>query len=281
MRRAWILMAMSTLAGAADHIEPMPSSPPEPRSLQLQAAPNVAGRTLNENETADLAEDVKALRKAVERVRAAVAAADADGSSTPAPHPGTDAHAATGSAAHATEAKPGTTPHGDPHVQTPAAASGHGPAVSGHDQPASGTQPTPTAGDGPRRPSVHFGERLTAQRLANGTTLISCALERESIEQVYRDIGKLMAMPVDDTQALSGRRVVSIHLTDVPWEEALDRLLGQVGIAWRAEGHGNVRTLVIFDRDQNNGEKVMERLASRALAQAARSKDPVAAAEAV
>lgn len=242
MRRLLAVLMMPGLVTAMDQPDPMPGLPPEPRPLQLQVVTPSHDKAGTPVDAQGLADDIAALKKAVARVRQTLE--PGDGGKT-APTHGTAA--AGHEAEHATASEPGA----------------------------------PAKAEGPRKPSVRFGERLTMQRLVGGGALVSVALEREPLETIYQELGNLVGMPVDDTQVTAGRRVVSVNLDQMPWEEALDRILGQAGVAWRAEGKGSVKTLVLVDRDRLGGGSVLERLAERALAQAAQSKDPVAGAEAL
>lgn len=242
MGRRLLILVVPALLSAMEQPEPMPGLPPEPRPLQLQTAAPAHDKTGVVIDTKGLTDDIAALKKAVERVRQTL-----EGGAT-------------------------------------AAQDAHGAAPAGHD---AGHEPVsadaPAQPEGPRKPSVRFSERLTVQKLGGraGGFLVSANLDREPLETVYQELANLVGMPVDDTQVAAGRRAVSLHLDQIPWEEALDRLLGQAGVAWRSEGKGQVKTLVIFDRDRLGGGSVLERLAERALVQAAQSKDPIASAEAL
>lgn len=301
------------IIAAQDQIDPMAGLPPEPRSLQLNAATTVQERVGAAVDSKGLEDDIVSLKKAVERVRKALVAGE-PGSSTEA-HGGAEAEHNNASAHSSTEpaAAHGAPAHGSTEHQEPAKGTGHSAehaAASNHGASAANNGEHETAGaghnnahvvdqgaaphravgttsgvraeaEGPRKPSARLKEKLTMQRLVDGGALISASIERETLETVYQEIAKLLGMQLDDTQVASGRRAVSINLNDVSWEEALDRLLGQAGVAWRAEGSGQVKTLVLFDRDRASGGDVLERLAERALVQASQSKDPVASAEAL
>jgi tetratricopeptide (TPR) repeat protein len=166
-----------------------------------------------------------------------------------------------------------------------AVAASQGEHAAGHGETTEASavegRPVTAAPAGPRRVSVRYGERLIVQPLANGGALVTCAIEREPLDLIYTELGLLLKMPVDDTQVAVGKRAVSVTLNDVPWEQAMDRILGQAGLAWTAEGRGPVRTLVLTDRLRLGDSTRLEQLAQRALNQAAALKDPASAAEAL
>jgi tetratricopeptide (TPR) repeat protein len=88
---------------------------------------------------------------------------------------------------------------------------------------------------------------------------------------------------------IATRRAVSLHLRDVPWAEALDRLLGQVGLGWRedggsSDGKNQVKggMLVVFDTAlEARDRELLEELAGRALRHAAERNRNAAGAEAL
>ena len=146
-----------------------------------------------------------------------------------------------------------------------------------------GNQPHgPAATEVERRFSARFGaERLSLQVPPTGEPLVSAAIEREAAEVVYRELALLLGRSIDDTGVIATRRAVSLHLTDVPWAEALDRLLGQVGLAWREDG-GKGGMLVIFDTALHpRDHDLMEDLAGRALRHAEKKNHNSAGAEAL
>lgn len=235
-----LLVLFSGMLIAAELPAPMPSLPPDGRSLQLEVQSPTRDQA-GEVDPKGLAEDILALKRAVERVRAATLTSSDAASDTATKH--------------------------------------NGPLPSAGEMSMHSSKTLVPEGE--RRASPRLGERLTLQRLVGGGALLNCSLERETLEVVYREIGILVGMPIDDTQVVGGRRTVSVNLSDIPWDEAFDRILGQGGIAWRAEGKGAVKTLVLSERDRLGGMAVLERLAARALEQAAQSKDPVASSEAL
>ena len=230
------LFTLFSLMQAAETPPPSPPLPPQPRPLQLGQKAAVVEKIANENPApgeGTLIDDIGALRRAVERVRVALATND----TTTAP----------------TAVRPN-----------------HGLEVGTH------------AGEANRRFSVRFGEeKLSIQVTAGGESLVSANIEREAAEVVYRELALLLGHSIDDTGVVATRRAVSLHLKDVPWAEALDRLLGQIGLAWREDG-GKDGLLVVFDSAlQPRDRELLEDLAGRALHHAASKNHNAAGAEAL
>lgn len=142
--------------------------------------------------------------------------------------------------------------------------------------------PTTANGEADRRFSARFGaERLSLLVPAHGEPLVSAAIEREAAEVVYRELALLLGRSLDDTGVIATRRAVSLHLKDVPWAEALDRLLGQIGLGWREDG-GKNGLLVVFDTAlQARDRELLDDLAARALRNAASRSQNHSAAEAL
>lgn len=142
-----------------------------------------------------------------------------------------------------------------------------------------------TTGEKPeaeRRFSARFGaERLSLLVPPHGEPLVSAAIEREAAEVVYRELALLLGRSLDDTGVIATRRAVSLHLKDVSWAEALDRLLGQIGLGWREDG-GKGGMLVVFDTAlQARDRDLLDELAGRALRNAASRSQNLTAAEAL
>lgn len=141
---------------------------------------------------------------------------------------------------------------------------------------------TTTTNDAERRFSTRFGaERLSVVVPPGGEPLVSAAISREAAEVVYRELALLLNRSIDDTSVVTSRRAVSLHLKDVPWAEAFDRLLGQIGLAWREDG-GKGGLLVVFDTALHPRDRdLLEDLAGRALRHAAAKNRNAAGAEAL
>ncbi|HEX3133563.1 MAG TPA: STN domain-containing protein [Planctomycetota bacterium] len=139
-----------------------------------------------------------------------------------------------------------------------------------------------TATEAERRFSARFGaERLTVLVPLGGEPLVSAAIEREAAEVVYRELALLLGRTLDDTGVVATRRAVSLHLKDVPWAEAFDRLLGQIGLGWHEDG-GKGSMLVVFDTALHPRDRdLLEDLAGRALRNAAAKNRNAAGAEAL
>ncbi len=135
--------------------------------------------------------------------------------------------------------------------------------------------------EGPRRGSAKLGaERLSVQRFNDGYAEVNAAVERESLETVLRELASLLGRPLDDNQLGTVRRQVSLHLSNAPWEETLDRLLGQVGLSWRESSAGGA--IVILDQNQHPpSPEQLEQAAQRALLAATRDRQTPVAAEAL
>jgi len=65
---------------------------------------------------------------------------------------------------------------------------------------------------------------------------------------VIREIAALVGVRIETGDVGGLRRPVSLHVRDLPWTEALDRTLGQVGLAWTDDGMSNgMRRLLVVD----------------------------------
>ncbi len=139
-----------------------------------------------------------------------------------------------------------------------------------------------SAADGKLLTSTRFGDHKFSVFIAgNGAAYVTAAIDREAVEVIYRELGQLLSRSIDDTSVIANRRAVSLHVKDVPWAEALDRLLGQVGLGWREDGAAT-GSLVIYDTAmrQRDSEQLLD-LAKRALDHAARENKNATGAEAM
>ncbi len=139
-----------------------------------------------------------------------------------------------------------------------------------------------SAADGKLLTSPRFGDhKLSVFIAGNGAAYVTAAIDREAVEVIYRELGQLLSRNIDDTSVISNRRAVSLHVKDVPWAEALDRLLGQVGLGWLEDG-ATTGALVIYDTAmrQRDSEQLLD-LAKRALDHAARENKNATGAEAM
>ncbi len=215
----------------AGEVAPMPGLPPEPRVLQL--TPGV-GRSEMRSPTAagvELSAEVQALRNALDRVRASLAA----GSS------------------------PGASP-GDAAAPAPLEAS-ETPATS---------EPVP---------SKAFGEALHIRRTATGGALVDADLGPVSADAILGELATLLGATLDEVRPAALSRQVQLHVASLPYPEALDRLLGQLGLRWREEGLGKARRLIVETAAANDADR--DRRARRALERVASGPRGAAAAEAM
>ena len=131
----------------------------------------------------------------------------------------------------------------------------------------------------PPKRSSRFALQL--QSWSDGTRLITADIERQRLEAVYRDFAGLLERPIDDALLTVTQKLVTLKLTDVPWDEALDRLFGQAGIAWREEGSGVAAKLVLIDLDRASDATRRALMAERALSRAAAAPGAPLACEAM
>jgi len=223
---------LAALALGAEDLAPQPALPPESKPLMLAPAGDAPrARDLHQAERARLGDDLDALKRAVARVRAALAA--------------DPAHAGHG--------------RDDDGASDHAALADHGDA--------------PAAGEA--RASALFA--LTAQPLADGGALITADVRQERLERIYRDLAQLVGMPLDDSRLMGTHGLASLRVVDLPWQDALDRLLGQAGLYWRQEGEGAAAKIVVLDPGLERPETPrLEKLAYHALSAAAQSDGAIA-----
>jgi len=106
---------------------------------------------------------------------------------------------------------------------------------------------------------------LVVTRHANGDQRVSADFHQQRLEAVYRDLGTLLDRPIDDAGITITQRLVTLQVTDLPWDEALDRLFGQVGIFWQEVGTGSTAKLVLREHlDASQRERLHELRADRA-----------------
>jgi len=224
--------ALGALAAGENRTPPLPGLPPEPRPLQLEAAPTPrAGTPRSAPEHANVGADLEALRRAVERVRSTLGAAA----------PAAD-HAAS--------------------------------SIGAESVPA-------TAGAGPLRPGRSSDRFTMAVRPIDGGMLVTADIRGEHLEAVYRELATLIGRAIDDSALVSTQRLVDLRISDLPWGEALDRLLGQVGLGWRQEGSGTSGKLVLHDLGRGGVDPQRRtQLAQQALRQAQTDRTTAYAAEA-
>lgn len=131
---------------------------------------------------------------------------------------------------------------------------------------------------------------LAVQHYRRGTTAmparVTARITHERVEVVYRDLLYRIGKSPNDRGVNPARRMVSLHVEDLHWEDALTRLLRQVGLGWRHEserGGGRGSSVVIFemsDAAQRPSDERWQESAMRSLRAAARSGNDAIAAEA-
>ena len=233
MRRSLILAAIVCAAPLAavrgeDRPAPLPTLPPEPRTLHL--APGALARDRDDHplDRAGLARDIEALTRTVQHVEASL----------------NDASSAT---------------HGE------SGATAERPAI---------TKDTPTT------PSERFGPALVA-RGSGPDALVTADIAGEPVDVLLREVAKLVAVPLEDDRVPGLRRTVALRVKEVPASEVFDRLLGQVGVAWRLEGHAAAQRMVLTNAPSDEDiDAAAERALMRAQTNAAANNDVAAEAEA-
>ncbi len=248
------LLALGANAAAAE-VEagpaPLPGMGPVQRPLQLEGGNRggAAERHVDRTQEAALAADVQALKAMRARVEQALRQ--------------TRDHAADS--------------HSEGHAENTEA---HGEHTGGHETHG---ETSSAHGDG-EATTVHsksFAERLLAKRSADGAVTITATLEHEPLDAVYRELLAIAGKRGEELTLTRTRTPVALLVTDLPWADALDRVLGQAGLGWRLDGVGEHAVVAVVERD-GGGETDADAAASaRALERAAASDEPAAAAEAL
>lgn len=127
--------------------------------------------------------------------------------------------------------------------------------------------------------SPAFGERLRLTRTPVGGALVDADLGPVTAEAALRELAGLLGATLDLEQpAALSRATVHLRVSRLPYAEALDRLLGQIGLAWREEEAGRTRRLIVGPGPGSADER--ERQARRALERVQAGPRGPAAAEA-
>ncbi|TVR13254.1 MAG: hypothetical protein EA401_07175 [Planctomycetota bacterium] len=242
------------IRGPDVQVEPLPTMPPHARQtpsvprMQEEDRPIPTAPRV-EVDRAGLVADMAALRQDVVRVRSALEERDADFQSR------IERESVQYQEPDADPGSQEVTPHGDPDI------------------------------------SDRLGNNyLAVQRYRRGTTpmppRVTARIHHERVEVVYRDLLFRLDKSPNDRGINPARRMVSLHVEDMPWEEALTRLLRQVGLGWRHEGErggGRGASVIIFelsDTSQRPSDDRWQDAAMRSLRAAARSGNDAIAAEA-
>ncbi len=236
----------SIRAGEAEGPEPLSTLPPSVRELHLDDAP-VGERTVREKlDAAALSSDLDALRQDVRAVRRALERA----------------------------VERGETP-GDVVELRAQLEGGDG-----------------EGGDEARETAVRYREErskqlgkhvLIVKRPVDATdddgVLVTARIHRERAKLVYGALVFLLDRSVNDDQPERVPRHVSLHCTDLPWREALKRILAQVDLEYQIADRRSGSKIFIFESDyQASGEETWLRRARTNLRRAASSaQDDIAA----
>lgn len=113
-----------------------------------------------------------------------------------------------------------------------------------------------------------FGDALRVSRTATGGALVEAAVGPVSADAILRELAVLLGATLDEVRPAALSRQVHLRIKALPYPEALDRLLGQLGLRWREEGLGKARRLIVettasdaADRDRR-ARRALERVAS-------------------
>jgi tetratricopeptide (TPR) repeat protein len=160
-----------------------------------------------------------------------------------------------------------------------ASLAGGGTVGNGAGEDPSPARPVAPAAAGELRLCPVFGEALSLQPVAGNGALISAALGPEAAERILKQLAALLGAGLDEVQPAALSRQVHLRLAAVPYPEALDRLLGQLGLRWREEGSGKARRLIIETSTSQADD--LDRRARNALERVAAGVRGPAAAEAM
>lgn len=225
-----LLLSATAIASEAPPPQPLPTLPPEPRSLQLTpGAQGEAAHAIRAKAGPELSREVQSLRHALDRVRESLAA--------------------------------GTSPTGE-----------HQPSEA--EKP---TTTTPVVGEARTGPA--FGTALAVRTTSAGGALVDAAIPAASGDAVLRALAALLGATLDEVRPATLSRQVHLHVAALPYPEALDRLLGQIGLRWREEGSGKARRLIVESAVPSEAD--LDRRTRRALERVTAGARGVASAEAM
>ena len=161
-----------------------------------------------------------------------------------------------------------------------ALADGGTPAASEAEDSGAHASPAAHREAEPAVVSERFGANLTLRRQGEAQ-IIAADIDGEAIDGILRELTKMADLPLEDASVPGLRRSGSLHVRDLPLPEVLDRLLGQVGVAWRIEGKDQTRHLILTNAPIAADEDLAaERALDRARAAAEAAGDSAAEAEA-
>lgn len=120
------------------------------------------------------------------------------------------------------------------------------------------------------------GDVLRIQPYTDGGAHITATIRNESLEVIYREIATMLGRALDDQRARHVRVNVPFHVRDLDWQIALERLLGQAGLAYEFDQD----KLVIYDPARRPTEPLQLRvLAEQAFRDAGADLDDPNSAE--
>lgn len=143
----------------------------------------------------------------------------------------------------------------------------------------------------PAKPVVHeapigepvssktLGDALRIRPTATGGALVDAAVGPASADAILQALAELLGATLDEVRPAALSRQVSLRVAGLPYPEALDRLLGQIGLRWREEGSGKARRLIVETTAAADTD--LDRRARRALERVAATRRGPAAAEAM
>ena len=218
---------------AAEQTDPMPTLPPEPRTLQLTpGGKSETPRPVTQQKGPQLSAEVLALKQALERVRASLL-----GNSTVAPIEASDPTRGT---------------HSD------------------------STRPQVI---GEIRQGSTFKEQLHVRLTASGGALVTADIGPETAEKILKELVGLIGISLDEVAPVALKHQIHLRVSQVPYVDTLDRLLGQLGLRWTEEVRGKARILIVENALATKDD--LDRRARRALARVAATVHGPAAAEAM
>ncbi|MFW5750689.1 MAG: hypothetical protein ACOCZK_03470 [Planctomycetota bacterium] len=163
--------------------------------------------------------------------------------------------------------------------------------IAGVERPREALEPAaPMFDDGDAQDAGEPVAVLTADRLGENQLLrlarfrgdqawVTARITNLRVEVVYRELMSLLERSVDDQQIGSTRRMVDLHVRDLAWQEALTRLLGQVGLGWHEGPDAKIMIHELTERTRDPAR--LRALAQRAFRNAARDADDPYSAEAI
>ncbi len=138
------------------------------------------------------------------------------------------------------------------------------------------------------KPSSRMGANLLeATEYTDGSWEVTAAIEREKIGLVYEELLYLIGWRADSSLVDDRSVEVYVNIENMPWQDALTRILGQAGLTWSVEMADNERgeqIIKIFPQGSHPdsaNQKSFERLAQEALNKAAANGSDSVAAEAL